>query len=76
MQKRPGWRSPKHGQQWWSTVSRFAFPDLGTLPVGEVTSADVLQTLQRIWHAQPDTARRLRLMDEWAAYLNAARAGR
>ena len=30
------------------------------LPVGDVTSADVLQTLQRIWHFQLDTARRLR----------------
>ena len=28
-------------------VTRFAFPDLGHLPVGDVTSADVLQTLQR-----------------------------
>ena len=69
-QKRPGWRSPKHGQQWWSTVSRFALPDLGNLPVGEVTSADVLQTLQRIWHVQPDTGRRLRqrisAVMEWA----------
>ena len=69
-QKRPGWRSPKHGQQWWSTVSRFALPDLGKLPVGDVTSADVLQTLQRIWHTQPDTARRVRqrisTVMEWA----------
>ena len=69
-QKRPGWRSPKHGQQWWSTVTRFAFPDLGKLPVGEITSADVLQTLQRIWHSQPDTARRVRqrisTVLEWA----------
>ena len=40
--KRPGWRSPKHGQLWWSAVTRFTFPHLGKLPVGEVTSADVL----------------------------------
>ena len=41
-QKRPGWRSSKHGQQWWSTVMRFTLPHLGRLPVCEVTSADVL----------------------------------
>ena len=69
-QKRPGWRSAKHAHQWWSTLTRFAFPDLGPLPVGEVTSADVLQTLQRLWHVQPDTARRVRqrlsAVMEWA----------
>ena len=69
-QKRPGWRSAKHAQQWWSTLTRFALPDLGHLPVGDVTSADVLQTLQRLWHVQPDTARRVRqrlsAVMEWA----------
>ena len=69
-QKRPAWRSAKHAQQWWSTLTRFAFPDLGHLPVGDVTSADVLQTLQRLWHVQPDTARRVRqrvsAVMEWA----------
>ena len=59
-QKRPGWRSPKHAQQWWVTLTSFAFPQLGKLPVSEVTSADVLDTLRRIWHVQPATARRVR----------------
>ena len=69
-QKRPGWRSPKHGQQWWATLKTHAFPSLGALPVSEITSADVLGTLQPIWHARPDTARRVRqrihAVLEWA----------
>ena len=32
-QKRPGWRSRKHAQQWWATLTSFAFPQLGKLPV-------------------------------------------
>ena len=59
-QKRPGWRSRKRGQQWWATLKSHTFPRLGTLPVSEITSADVLDTLQPIWHARPDTARRVR----------------
>ena len=69
-QKRPGWRSPKHGLQWWATLKTHAFPYLGARPVSEITSADVLDTLQRIWHSQPDTARRVRqrihAVLEWA----------
>ncbi len=69
-QKRPGWRSPKHGLQWWATLKTHAFPYLGQRPVSEITSADVLDTLQRIWHSQPDTAQRVRqrihAVLEWA----------
>ena len=30
------------------------------MPVSQVTSADVLDTLRRIWHVRPATARRVR----------------
>ena len=40
------------------------------MPVGDVTSADVIETLQRLWHVRPQTARRLRqrihAVMEWA----------
>ena len=40
------------------------------MPVWDVTSADVLQTLRRIWHVRPETARRVRqrisAVMEWA----------
>ena len=28
-QMRPGWRNPKHGKDWLSSMTRFAFPRLG-----------------------------------------------
>ena len=73
-QMRPGWRNPKHGKDWLSSMERFAFPRLGKLPVSEVTSADVVETLRKVWHERPATARRVRqrisTVMEYAVALN------
>ncbi len=73
-QMRPGWRNPKHGKDWLSSMERFAFPRLGKLPVSEVTSADVVETLRTVWHERPATARRVRqrisTVMEYAVALN------
>ena len=45
-QMRPGWRNPKHGKDWLSSMERVAFPRLGKLPVSEVTNADVVDPLR------------------------------
>ena len=70
MQKRDGWRNPKHSREWLSSLSRFAFPRIGKVPVSEVTSADVLEILSPIWHVKPDMAGKLRqhmrAVLEWA----------
>ena len=69
-QMRPGWRNPKHGKDWLSSMARFAFPRLGRLPVSEVTTADVVKALRKVWHERPATARRVRqrisTVMEWA----------
>ena len=71
---RPGWRNPKHGKDWLSSMERFAFPWLGKLPVSEVTSAEVVDALRTVWHERPATARRVRqrisTVMEWAVALN------
>ena len=73
-QMRPGWRNPKHGKDWLSSMERFAFPRLGKLTVSEVTSADVVETLRKVWHERPATARRVRqrisTVMEYAVALN------
>ena len=70
MQKRDGWRNPKHSREWLSSLSRFAFPRIGNVPVSEVTSADVLEILTPLWHRKAETAKpvrqRLRAVLEWA----------
>ena len=58
--KNPGWRHPRHAQDWISSLRRYVLPDLGRMPVSEISSAEVLDTLRRIWHARPETARRVR----------------
>ena len=68
--KRAGWRHPRHARDWKASLERYAFPRLGRMAVSDVTSADVLDTLRRVWHHRPETARRLRqrisAVMEWA----------
>ena len=68
--KYPGWRHPRHARDWKASLERYAFPRLGRMAVSDITSADVLDTLRRVWHHRPETARRLRqrisAVMEWA----------
>jgi len=65
-----GWRSRRHAHNWKSSLTRFVLPYIGKMPVCDVTSADILDTLRRIWHVRPSTARRVRqrlsAVMEWA----------
>lgn len=67
------WRSAKHAAQWSATLSTYAYPVMGDLPVVEVTTAHVLEVLRPIWAAKPETASRVRgrIIE---AVLDAARA--
>ena len=68
--KSPGWRHSGHAQEWMSSLARHVLPYIGDKPVCDVTSADLLYTLRKIWHARPETARRVRqrisAVMEWA----------
>ena len=59
-QMRPGWRNRKYGREWLAGLVRYAFPHIGGMPVSDVTSADLVEMLGRVWHARPTTARRVR----------------
>ena len=73
-QKRAGWRSPLHARTWLHSLERHAFPRLGSRPVSEVASADVLEVLTPIWHVKVQTARNVRqrisAVMEWAIAMN------
>ena len=58
--KNRGWRHRQHAQDWMSSLKRYALPVLGKMPVSDISSAEVLDALRRIWHARPETARRVR----------------
>src|SRR5579871_2092559 len=54
------WRNPKHAAQWPSTLQAYVFPIIGDKPVSSVTVTDVLNVLEPIWRAKPETASRIR----------------
>ena len=57
--KSAGWRHSGHSHDWLSSLTRHVLPHIGDIPVRDVTSADILDTLRRIWHVRPETARRI-----------------
>ncbi len=56
----PGWKNPKHVQQWRNTLKTYASPVIGSLPVSVVTTDHVIAILNPIWVSKTETASRLR----------------
>ncbi len=73
-QKQGGWRGRRQVQTWLSSLERYAFPRIGSRPISEVNTADVLEILTPIWHVKAETARavrqRIRSVLEWAIALD------
>ncbi len=57
---RAGWKNEKHAEQWTNTLTTYASPVFGSLPVADVTTALVLRVLQPIWTTKTETASRVR----------------
>jgi integrase len=57
---RAGWRNGKHAGQWSATLSTYAYPIIGALPVQAIDTGLVLKVLEPIWTAKPETASRVR----------------
>src|SRR6476646_6750483 len=49
----------KHLKQWPATMETYVFPRIGSMPVADVTHADVLAVLEPIWFDKPETAKRV-----------------
>jgi integrase len=64
------WRSAKHRIEWHSTLERFVYPVLGSLPVAAIDTPLVLKVLKPIWATIPETASRVRgrieMVLDWA----------
>lgn len=54
-----GYRNPKHVEQWISTLRTYADPVIGSKPIDQVTTGDVISILQPIWLEKPVTASRV-----------------
>jgi integrase len=57
---RPGWKSPKHGEQWKNTLGTYASPVLGALPVQAINTSLIIKVLEPIWASKNETASRVR----------------
>jgi integrase len=57
---RPTWRNAKHANDFIASLEAYAFPRIGRLKVGEVSTGDVLAVLSPIWTSKRETARRVR----------------
>lgn len=58
--KRAGWKNAKHAQQWQNTLSTYAYPVIGDLPVKDITNSHLLKILTPIWTKKTETATRVR----------------
>ena len=58
---RGGWKEGgKSEENWRSSLQRFAGPLIGSMPVDEITTADLLRVLLPIWHEKRETARKVK----------------
>jgi len=56
---RRGWKNRKHAHQWVRTLKTYARPVIGSTPVNEVSTDQVLQILQPVWTEKTETAKRV-----------------
>ena len=54
------WRSVKHAKQWRASLTAYASPVFGRLPVSAIDTGMVMRVLEPIWAAKPTTASRVR----------------
>jgi len=52
--------NPKHAKQWGSTLTTYAYPIIGAMPVSEIQVDDILAVLRPIWTTKTETASRVR----------------
>jgi integrase len=57
---RKSWKNDKHAAQWPASLSAYAYPVLGDLPVLSIDVALVTKALEPIWRDKTETASRLR----------------
>jgi len=54
------WANEKHGDQWLSTLKTYAFPSLGSKPVGGITAGEIISAISEVWTKTPETGRRVK----------------
>ncbi|MGM5051342.1 tyrosine-type recombinase/integrase [Tardiphaga sp. 604_B6_N1_1] len=55
-----GWKNAKHRQQWTNTLTTYAYPVIGALPVTDITGEHIETILRPIFISKTETAKRVR----------------
>ena len=55
-----GWKNSKHESQWTNTLTTYAYPFIGDIPVQKIDVGMVMQVIEPIWHKKTETASRVR----------------
>ena len=58
------WKNRVHRRQWRNSLTSYAYPFLGGLPVASIDTSLILRTLEPLWTTKTETAVRLRLRVE------------
>ncbi len=56
----PGWKNFKHGQQWINTLTQYAIPIIGLLPLDQIQPRHISDVLRPIWLDKAETAGRVK----------------
>ncbi len=56
----PGWKNAKHAQQWINTLTEYAFPLIGAMPLDQIQPRHVADVLRPIWLDKAETAGRVK----------------
>lgn len=56
----PGWKNPKHSQQWINTLTEYAFPLIGAIPLDQIQPRHIADVLRPIWLEKAETAGRVK----------------
>jgi integrase len=56
----PGWRNSKHAQQWINTLTEYAFPRIGAMPLDQIQPRHIAEVLRSIWLVKAETAARVK----------------
>ena len=58
-ERKEAFRNEKHREQWIDSLTSYAFPAIGSLPVDQVDGPAVVRALKPVWTTKPETARRV-----------------
>ena len=53
------WKNSRYAEQWIREMKNHVIPYIGELPIFEIKTAHIVQILDTIWHATPDTASKI-----------------